>query len=47
MGKIIAYAILGFFVGLGIECAGKHIGTGLSQIKITIVPAESEKGETK
>lgn len=41
MSKIIAYAILGFFIGLGIECAGKHIGYGLSQIKITIVQGET------
>lgn len=42
MSKIIAYAILGFFIGLGIECAGRHIGYGISQIKITIIKGDAK-----
>lgn len=37
MSKIIVFALLGFFLGLALECLGKHIGHGIAQIKITIV----------
>lgn len=42
-GFIIESVILGFFIGIGIESCGKHIGEGISKIKITIV----QGGESK
>lgn len=41
-GFIIESIILGFFIGVGIESCGKHIGEGISQIKITIVKGEAK-----
>lgn len=40
-GFIIESIILGFFIGVGIESCGRHIGKGISQIKITIVQGET------
>ena len=36
-GFIIEAIILGLLIGWGIESCGKHIGKGLSEIKIEIV----------
>lgn len=41
MERIIAYFVLGLILATGIECCGKHIGKGISQIKITIVQGET------
>ena len=36
-GFIIESIILSLIIGMGIESCGKHIGEGISQIRITIV----------
>lgn len=36
-GFIIEALILGLLIGMGIESCGKHIGKGISEIKITVV----------
>lgn len=36
-GFIIEAIILGLFIGIGIENCGKHIGKGISEIKITVI----------
>lgn len=39
-GFIVEAIILGIIIAIGIENAGRHIGKGMSQIKITIVQGE-------
>lgn len=36
-GFIVEAIILGLFIGIGIENCGKHIGKGISEIKITVI----------
>ena len=40
-GFIIEAIILGLLIGIGIEKCGKHIGEGISGIKITVVQGET------
>ena len=41
-GFIIEAIILGLFIGIGIENCGKHIGKGISEIKITVITGETK-----
>ena len=36
-GLVIEAIALGLLIGLGIEACGRHIGKGISEIKIAIV----------
>lgn len=36
-GFVIEAIVLGLLIGMGIESCGKHIGKGISEIKITVV----------
>ena len=36
-GFIIEAVILGLFIGIGVESCGRHIGRGISEIKITVI----------
>ena len=36
-GFIVEAIILGLFIGIGAESCGRHIGRGISEIKITVI----------
>lgn len=36
-GFIIEAIILGLFIGIGVQSCGKHIGKGISEVKITVM----------
>ena len=41
-GFVIEAIVIGLLIGWGVEACGKHIGKGISEIKITVVTGDEK-----